>query len=457
VRTFRPALEQFEAREVPASLAWTDLTGSGRFGIASNWRDLSTGSPATAAPAQGDNLTFDGAITSANLNDLRGFGLSESVADFGAVQFINGYSGTVTVNPDSSAGLSVGSLALGTGALSQPNEYCDLSVLGTFTWTGGTLNSSPSTATVNVYGGGSIVLPGEGNTLTTGSTLSFVNWNPGGPEVTTTISGAGNLLLNGTSEDAIFVRAGAKVDRVGQYSSGGALGGLDNQNKKLTLDQGEFGYYGVGTETVKLRVVNNGGLFKLRDQVHIILTEGAAGEGYVNENNANSRLHITNGCTLEATKGVKIRGGSVYLIMNEALPAVDQVATIKGALSFLGGDIVFSIPLSIDNQIVYGTFKVQGDVVWAGGTYRPSVDCTVVGKANLWKVTGDLVVTLESTAQIAPIPQRLPQGQQPNGTWDVVIVDGAIQPQVDPTLAPGWQLITESNANGVKKKWSVKQ
>ena len=187
------------------------------------------------------------------------------VSGLNSLNLINGYSGTVTVV----APLGVGTFNLTagpTGAIAQPSTPSgnDITVTGTFTWTGGVLNNTPSNAYVNIKGGGTITLPGTGNTLTSGSTLVFASL--GGIQVTT-ITGAGTLLLNGTNEDAIFVRADAKVQLPVQEGSDGAVKGVDNVNKKLTIEAGAFwGYVGSGTGELGLQVGNNGGRFYLTVQ-----------------------------------------------------------------------------------------------------------------------------------------------------------------------------------------------
>src|SRR5204862_118497 len=128
---------------------------------------------------------------------LHGFNLPDSVADFASVNLINGYNGTVTFAADFSGGLSVAGFVLAAGSagsIAQPVPGTDLSVLGYFAWSGGILNSTPSNANVNIYGGGNVALPGTGDSLTTGSTLNFSSL--GGASITN-ITGAGNLILNG--------------------------------------------------------------------------------------------------------------------------------------------------------------------------------------------------------------------------------------------------------------------
>src|SRR4051812_37727183 len=56
----RLGLEPLDARDVPANLGWTNLTGDGLFDTPANWRDLDTGQPAIAPPAPNDNLVYDG-------------------------------------------------------------------------------------------------------------------------------------------------------------------------------------------------------------------------------------------------------------------------------------------------------------------------------------------------------------------------------------------------------------
>lgn len=459
-RGFRPALETLEAREVPAAFTWTGAVSTDAT-VAANWSSLEEPG---GLPGEDDHLYFDATVsigipgsppspggTSVNCDNLQSLGSGFAGVHIGAT-----YTGTVTTGE----ALTFGVFDLANGAISQSASAYDLSVTGTFNWTGGTLNSTPSAAAVYLNGGGTITLPGGTNTLTTGSTLSF---GSSSGEKLTTISGGGDLLLNGTG-DGIFVNADAKVNTVVQVGSPNAVKGVNNATKVLTLSGGAYwGYTGQGSATLGLRVTNSSGIFYLRDQASVAIkgeqndVDFALSWGYSQGNvNANDpSLQITNGCVLDvsATKGTSILSGRVQLVGNSALTAQQQVATIKGKFEFRGGTIGFhQTPTQIGDTLVWGHFKVEGDVLWAGGVFQPGLDCRQPGPglklANKWIITGTL--TLDKTnpdkPTIAPVPQFLPQGQQIAGQYSLIeaaqIVGGA------PAYPADWTLVTASKPDG---------
>jgi hypothetical protein len=149
---------------------------------------------ATAPLQQGDNLTYDGNVSSASAAGLEGFGNAmapagtsqgqlSSYADYGSINLINGYAGTVTLAPDSAGQLAVMTLTVTSGTLAQQADGAesqaqgqakpqgtsgstggatstDLTVYGALDWTGGTVGGPNSAsvpplapANVNLEGG----------------------------------------------------------------------------------------------------------------------------------------------------------------------------------------------------------------------------------------------------------------------------------------------------------------
>lgn len=424
----------------------------------------------------GGSATIDGAATFTNLLTVSG-GSSIELASGGTAGMINVQGGTLTLGD----ALTTGVFYLSGGEVKQASATT-LTVTGIrdewsgigFTWTGGILNSIPNDATVNILSDGSIVLPGIGNSLTTGSTLSF---GSSGGEKNTTISGGGELILNGTNANAISVRQDAKVLRPTQVATPGAVKGVNNQNKTLTIDAGgAWGYIGQGTDDLGLAVTNLGGHFFLGNeglgnlglsQVTLNLTANAAVVGYSqNSNNNNSAgLTIMSGCVLDAsgTKGVEINGGTVWLIGNGGLTAAQQVATIKGTFTMNDGVIAFLTPtLTSDNLTAWGNFKVEGDVNWSGGQYNPGLDCaasSVANTANRWIITGTLTIDSSRPVKpiISPIPQFLPAGQQASGTWDVITANQVAfkNPGNQPNIIPGWVLLPVVQPGGATTGYKV--
>ena len=443
------ALESLDPRVVPATYSWLGTYSSAATNPL-NWQGPSQYSP---PPGANDDVYFNQSAPDC-------IGLGGSVA---SLHILSGYSGTVSLG----GSLTVGIYEQSAAALSQPADT-NLTVTGTFTWTGGVLNNTPSNAYVNINGGGTITLPGTGTTLTSGSTLVFASL--GGIQVTT-ITGAGTLLLNGTSPDGIFVRADAKVT-VNLSVDPNTKSWIKNDTAKtLTLLAGSKGwtYSGNGEAQLDLRVINQGGLFKLEQlsgprYLDVTLTGGdATTPSYVNNDNASAWLHITTRATLKTTNGIRIDGGSIYVI--QGTQPGNAAISGGGKLVMNKGDIVFSPPVQLeDGSWMYAPLFV-GDMDWNGGTYRPGIDCTRVGSRNQLVVLGTLKVTVAANnpnnPRIEPNIQFLPPGQQqPIGTWDVITTPAVGTGKLDgdnPTIPQGWTLLTESNANGVKTVWSIKK
>jgi hypothetical protein len=108
---------------------------------------------------------------------------------FSSVQLINSYAGTVTLGDDASGGLSIKTLNVTSGAISQPAPGAtDLTVLTTFNWTGGTLNSTANLANL-IISGATVNIDPSGGTVWLGDNLSFINGANG-------TMGDGTLALN---------------------------------------------------------------------------------------------------------------------------------------------------------------------------------------------------------------------------------------------------------------------
>lgn len=505
-RRFRPKLEFLDDRCVPAALTWTTGAGTNDFYDRFDWVVTGTNTTPQNGPVAGDDLTYDGSVSSADCPNLgvlqigpggggtgpAGPAVGESSGTgLHSLSLINGYGGTVSIV----AALQVESFTLSagdTGAISQPSGYPgnDLTVTGSFTWTGGTLNSTPSYATVNIYGGGTITLPGDGLTLTTGSTLNFGNPDTSGNTLmTTNISGSGTLLLNGQNPNAINTNAGAGVLVASELTSPGKLKGVNN-GKTLTISPKSYwGYIGNGqgglgaVAELDVAVVNNGGYFFVGttggqavgaqavpnlpanaglSTVTLTINSGATTFGYTQQTSGNGVFEINAGCTVDVsqTKGVSVSAGSVQLTPNPNLikPAT-QISTIEGNFTFSGGGIGFAgSPIKVSGNNVFVMFKVTRDVTWTGGTLVVGIDsanATNTGE-NQWNISGTL--TIDSTQGGTPAVLVFPIGVPPAGkTWPQVITSnklvvvknaptiGASDPNKDKT---NYTLVPDNNVNG---------
>jgi hypothetical protein len=444
----RLRLEELEKIEVPAAAYWlgTDSTAAS---LGANW---STGAEPT--PGYDVYFTSQAAIDPSTGLSRACVGLTSPTGAFNSINVDSGYTGTVSLGQ----ALTVTNFELDSGALAQQDANTgladDLTVQGTFTWTGGTLNSTPNTPTtanVNIDGGGAITLPGVGSTLTSGSTLNFGNTDQSGNTIATTIiSGAGTLLMAGQNPNALNVKADAEV--VNDVSTVGTTKikpAVVNGVNTLTLAaKANWGYIGTGGATgeIDFRVVNDGGKFFVgtTDNVNtkpnaglstiaVTISSGANTTAYIQEN-ANATLEINSSCTLDvsSTKGASVSAGAITLSANGNAPAAQQTSTLKGDLAFAGGTIGFYLsPVKIMNNYYFVTFYVTGNVAWSGGTYAPGFYAVTGQKAtNRWAIgkTLTLDTTQNNKPTVVPSPQLMPEGDPiPKGTWpDIIDAAGGI-------------------------------
>ena len=154
---------------------------------------------------------------------MYGFGLDDHIADYAAIELVNSYAGTVSFASEAVPGLEGGGgsptnqgiavtmFTMESGAINQEVAASELFVLGSFTGTGGTINSSTFTSKLTVGGGGTI--DPNGATIATGSNIPFFG-PPTGPAVTTTVkpgtiqfnNAAGAAIRPGTAEQSLLSR-----------------------------------------------------------------------------------------------------------------------------------------------------------------------------------------------------------------------------------------------------------
>lgn len=466
----------------------------------SNWSIYGT-------PGDGDDVYF-GAVTSGSPNcvDLYSSGV------FNSVTFAADYNGTVSLAQDNAFETNLFTLA--GGAIAQPSPYpTTIAIRGVFTWTGGVLNSALTGGTVLINGGGSITLPGEGNTLTTGSALNFGNSDTSGSTVKQTIiSGAGALLLNGPDAFALNTQPNAGVLRkfganvnappganrpvttiaangaktltiaAGSYWGYTGWGGVPAQNAGFQNAEGveEFqvdnkgGYFFVGTTgggDVQAAVKPNLGQAAGAglSTVTVTLQSGNTRSGYVG--GTGSILEINAGCVLDvsqakAGEGAVISGAFVQATANSSLQT-DQVSTLKGDFKFQSGAVGFAKPLVNRNgNNLFVKFIVTGNVTWTGGDFVPSVDCSpgaLASARNVWQINGTLKVILGNNNPTPPTVKPLPQ---PNNvtpvkgkTWDPVIiaVDGKAANSDEPKVSADYEGLPDATGLQNKYTFSVKK
>jgi hypothetical protein len=150
----------------------------------------------------------------------------------------------------------------------------------------------------------------------------------------------------------------------------------------------------------------------------------------------------------ETTQALLMTGG----VLSIRLDAGDGPAEIVGHVKITGGDIISSANTSGDTHL-FGELKIEGNLHWIGGTYRPFVSAESADNSDTLYVTG--IITIEGTAAIAPGAVDgennavLPPA---NMVWDSLLSDSGIN---DPgnvlSVLSGWALNKLNN-----KSWQVK-
>jgi hypothetical protein len=446
----RLRLEVLEHIYAPANLTWMNYSGDGNAMNPADYLNTTTGHAATQI-VQDDSLTFDGSRSNASASGLKGFGIPVAPAgtpqsglvaytDFGSINLINGYSGTVTLAPDGSRQLSVTTLDVASGTIFQQaapvngNTGTDLTVYGGVSWTGGSLlsNAQPgnTVANVNLEGGGTIA-PANAGTVTLGSMLNFdADYGP-----TTVTQFDGTMMVNASS-GGMDVKPGAALQETfrTENASISIIPTVDLGTQAITISAGgQISVVGTSKNPsdnsfYAFVPVINSGAFGLSGQVYGVLKGGSANPkvyDYTQTGSA-SALVIQNGSTLSTSVGLYVNGGTVLLKTNIATGAT-QVATIAGNLTFEGGTIQFDPPILIGTATVYGQFGITGNVYWGGGTYSPWVNYTPVAggvsvNSNYWVIGGTLTIPNLNGDFILPAVQKMPANGKPpaNTSWDVL-------------------------------------
>ena len=297
-------------------------------GYSTDWSTAANWST-NAVPTATDDVYFNGSggpyYSNVNCGNV-GTGLSTLYG----MHVIGSYSGTLTL----ANALSVGTYIQESGTLHQPSAR-DLTVTAAMTWTGGTLGDTDDGAKVNVDGAEARIDPPNTGSMATSSTFRIIN------------SALVNILpgtWNFAAGSGMTIGSDSKVECILSAD----LLKIEGQ-KTFTLGaDSEMRFKGIGSAELGNRVENNGGLFKLDGQVKLTMTAGNAfTPSYSQAISATAKLHIVNGSTLIATNGIRIDGGSIYLIVNPDLPANLQYATIQAAMTWTGGDMVFAPPITI--------------------------------------------------------------------------------------------------------------
>ncbi len=451
-RSFRPACEWLESREVPATLTYVG-NGTYPFMNAVNW------SP-SQAPANGDDIIFNSSAV--NVSAVTSPGIQ-----FNSISLKAGYTGTVTLYTPSTFNevvLESGNLAL-TGT--------DISIAGNLDWTGGTLHSGTSTRTVHILGGAAATVePASGGTVTLGATLSFESNGTTGS--TGTFEHGTIEFKNGADlvvESYCAVQVKPPPSFTLQLTNVDIAGASEIRIKSL----GEVAVTSGTYATTDVPISVEGGTLKLIGSSTATFS-GAV--GWTNKNlppppdsasvmMSSGKIRIQPGSTLKGVDALEVRfsGGTLETLKNG--DGVQPDAVIDSDLTNTGADVV--ILQDMPNRkptgastCIFGKLKVTGTCAWSGGTFRPVVYAPGgnTDLADRWHVVGKFTITGGAgKAKIAPgtvDAQGNPNTQQPavGQNWTIITSDTQIaHGEVFPTVDGNWVLVEV--AGNPPKTWQV--
>jgi hypothetical protein len=452
----RLRVEALEPREVPAHLVWTNATGTGFFGIGANWFNLDTNRVAMLAPGADDDLYFDGDVSDAScdgmlepikvrqpkLGDLFIEGDPPVGGDpligpdqYHSVNLIDGYSGTVAAP----TGFRTGRLVIESGAIAQTAGSCsDIWVSQAFLWTGGTLGGShagtgnpdfvASNSTLHLLGGStSIIDPGAGQTVATGSTLSFEAEFGAGSTATfysgtvAFVGGLGVVIDALCTVNAEVSPATAKFVDTPQPGATAKLITIKTGGKMYV--RGADG----GTFDSAIPVMNFG-LFQVEKNATAIirgaipLGNAATDPSFYQDTEA-AAIKIENGSKLVTEKGLSFLNGTLATLANANPPqGFAQTATVSGKVSLSGGHVYVC---ENTNPHVFGTLVFESDV-WLGAvTLHVVVDGRApgtgdAGKSDVFDFKAGLLDGLAQPVLKVKTINTPQGGVNQNQTWEFV-------------------------------------
>ena len=444
--------EALEAREVPASLVWTNATGDGMFWNSANWLNLSTGGSAAVGPSGGDDLYFDGDVSSANCNGIAwasmrlptptysgGFVTATVTAsDYNSVNLIDGYAGTVAAT----GGFNTRVLVVESGAIAQMyGSASEVLVSHTFLWTGGTLggshanpddpNFAASNSTIRLLGGStSVIDPGAGNAVAAGSTLTFDTAN--GLASTAVFRGGTVRFVGGAgvvvdSLSTVTAETGAATVTFTDTPQPGAAAKMIRVKAGGKVYVRGTGGENGGTFETAIPVMNYG-LFQVERGATAVV-KGAVPVGTPEthpsfyQDTDGAAIRIENGSRLVTEKGLSlIKGTLATLAAADPPQGSGQSAAVGGKVSLAGGHVFICEGTA---PHVFGTLVFENDV-WLGAvTLHVTVDGRPpgtgdAGKSDLFDFRGGLLDGLaQPVVKVATV--NVPSGGlNKNQMWEFV-------------------------------------
>lgn len=318
---------------------------------------------------------------------------------YAAIQFKDGYTGTVTFP----ANISFGGYNQTCGATAQSADKT-LTVTTSFEWTGGVWNNTTNLATYKLMAPGNI-----------------------GTD-TTSLSCGSKIVLDGTGDLAAYVNqagvlnlgngGGITVLEGGTYNmqqinvpvpTGGAEPKIDNDGN-MTLVKGSVN---IKHGTLKSVLINGGTLFVQEDGAEVTGTIPGSIWG-VHATTLDSKIVIRNGFTLKAAYDVYLEKGEMYTL---AAPANGtQIATIDGGFYMNGG----KLDLGRGNGTSAADYSVLVVLVSAhltGGTFATKLNANNTAQRDFIS-TGNMFYTYPDFK----IEAIIHEGTGASGMkWDVLV------------------------------------
>ncbi len=474
---FKPSLEALDLRAMPALFTWTDATGDNQFSDPYNWGNTAG---VLSIPGPGDDILFPNFAGAGGPGGQSGgttgaggpsggsadcYGMqSSSGGPFNSITLTAGYTGTVTVTGP----VQTNALYLNNGTIDQPaGAGSDITVLGgatpndntwwlnpgwdggsDFYWTGGTLDSTNSGATLHITGSSTIavIAPQNAGSQSTGDTLSF----EGGA---TAYFLPGNV--NFTGGDGIDIAEGSSVEDMPTPKAVVTKSEVNKTDTNLQIkDLGSYTVTGPGSATSDLPITIPTGILSVVSNATAtfqgdIFVNGMAPLSLGSVVNSGGTVIIESGSTLEAEQGMTQASGMLRLNITQN----EGVATLDGDLLVGGGTVQFTyvqVPLDGPKSNLKAKFVVTGDVIWSGGTYIPWIDVGHPGDGSRWIVKGSMTTT--SNATIAP--QFINAKKHPNvkGQWPIIITkDGFIHGPLPAFVGAGFKLYDSGTEIAVKR------
>ena len=420
-------------------------TGSGLFSTATNW---SLG----RAPVVNDVVVFDGSASNATCT----YDSTSSASSFAYVRLVNSFSGTLRLQ----SAMTVGTVELATGTIDQPTAS-PFTIGNLFTWTGGTLNSTATLASV-YFNGGSManITPGAGNTLSTGSTLVFGPATALAPTVAAFNPGIIEFRNNAGIDINAFCVADVKPRTGASITFKTANGEPAENGQRIELKaDGIMSIVGEddftqqrALATSRLPVLIEGGTLQVSKNAEAFIqgrwnpSEKTSGSIRLNSGN----VYLENGSRLRTQNGLVVAGGTLKSL-DTGTKGAGTTSTIVGPVNNIGGRI------TIGGANTFTTLEIQGSLFWSSGIYDPDVNAAdnTGAAADLLHVTESIEVG--NDAQIAPFGANPPPAGIPTGViWNVVRADTGIMGTA--SVIGGWQLVAEvPPPNTPVRKWYVKK